>query len=118
MSEAMIEPLKVYIKNFGGPYQGKEAFKECHLKADVDVLREQLATVTQERDEHKDMLRKISEGQNLVHVLTQGMSMVIELQQQLATAQARILELEQALRLHLAVDPNDPILIIPKEAQL
>jgi hypothetical protein len=48
MSEAMIEPLKVYIKNFGGPYQGEEAFKECHLKADVDALREQLATVTQQ----------------------------------------------------------------------
>jgi len=43
---------------------------------------------------------------------------VATLTAQLATAQARILELEQALRLHLAVDPNDPILIIPKEAQL
>lgn len=35
-----------------------------------------------------------------------------------AALQARITELEQALRLHLAVDPTDPILIEPVEKQL
>lgn len=36
-----------------------------------------------------------------------------EQRQQLEEAEARIQELEQALRLHLAVAPDDPILNVP-----
>ena len=74
----------------------------AELENESAALRKQLATVTEERDEQQ--VRHANQKKSIERY-----------QQQLATAQDRIEE--QALRLTLAVDPDDPILIIPKAAQ-
>lgn len=38
----MSEPLKKYIKNFGGVFQGEEDFKPCYLAADVEQAIKEL----------------------------------------------------------------------------
>ena len=82
-------------------------------KKDAECQKQQLAQATQQLDAMT--LAVLDAG---CPPGESGSDFVIRQAQQLATARSRILELEQALRLHLAVDPNDPILIIPKEAQL
>lgn len=68
-----------------------------YQKHEIAALRAQLATMTAERDKLKGIVTGISEGQDPLVVLVEGMTHVMKIQQQLATAQARIEELNKEL---------------------
>lgn len=82
------------------------------LMTEIEALRASIGELERERDTLKEMLRKISEGQDPVHVLTQGMGIVIEREAQLARTHAHLeaqrretylaVEREQAAKQQLA----------------
>ena len=69
----MSEPLKVYIKNFGGPFQGEEDFKECYLAAEIDPL----LTALQQQLEAQAWTVSPAMAQAQIDQLTQGQQRLI-----------------------------------------